>query len=296
MMPSLWRAWTWEPLVVLGVGVTAVWYAVGLRRLWQRAGVGRVVGLGHAWLFAVGLLVAGLALVSPLDALGEVLFSAHMTQHLVLILIAAPLLVLGRPQLPLLWALPEPWRRSIGRWWAAGPATRMALTAITLPSVVWVAHAAALGFWHIPVPYAWALGHESIHAIEHASFLVTAYLFWWVVFQPVGRRRLGYGAAVIYVSALAGVMGVFAAVLTFARTPWYVGHVHGTAVWGLTALEDQQLAGLIMWIPASLVYLAAASFCFVQWLETDDRASSRQPLGRPLPSQEPSYGVSSVVS
>lgn len=295
-MAGLWRAWTWEPLVVLGVGMAGCWYAVGLQRLWRRAGVRRAVGWEHAWLFVAGLLSAGLALMSPLDTLGDALFSAHMTQHLVLILIAAPLLVLGRPLLPVVWALPKPWRRRIGRWWAAGPAARTVLTAITLPSVVWVAHATALGFWHVPAPYGWALDHESIHVIEHASFLATAYLFWWAVFQPVGRRRLGYGAAVIYVSALAGVMGVFSAVLTFARTPWYVEHAHRTAAWGLTALEDQQLAGLIMWIPSSLVYLAAAAFCFVQWLETDDRVTSRQPLDRPPPSQEPSYGVSSLVS
>jgi putative membrane protein len=294
-MTALWRAWTWEPLVVLGLGGAAVWYGIGVRHIWHRAGPGRVVGPRHVWLFAAGLAATGLALVSPLDALGAVLFSAHMTQHLVLILVAAPLLVLGRPLLPLLWALPEAWRRRIGRWWAAGPVARTVLAASTLPSVVWVAHAAALGFWHVPAFYGRALNHESIHAIEHASFLLTAFAFWWVVFQPTGRRRLGYGAAVIYVSALATVMGVFSAVLTFARAPWYVEHVRGMAVWGLTALEDQQLAGLIMWVPASLVYLAAAAFCFVRWLEIDDRVTSRQPLDRPLPSQEPSYGVSSAV-
>ena len=91
-------------------------------------------------------------------------------------------------------------------------------------------------------------------------------------------------------------MGAFAAVLTFARTPWYVEHLHRTAAWGFTALEDQQLAGLIMWIPTSLVYLAAVSFCFVQWLETDGRVTSQQPLDLPPPSPEPSYVVSSMVS
>jgi putative membrane protein len=295
-MKGLWGVWTWEPLVVLGVGIAACWYAVGVRRLWHRAGVGRAVGRGHAWLFATGLLAVGLALVSPLDALGDALFSAHMTQHLILILIAAPLLVLGRPLLPFVWALPQSWRRRAGPWWAGGPPARIALGAITLPSVVWVAHVTALGFWHVPAPYGWALSHEWVHAIEHASFLLTGCLFWWVVFQPTGRRRLGYGAAVIYVSALAAVMGAFAAVLTFARTPWYVEHLHRTAAWGFTALEDQQLAGLIMWIPTSLVYLAAVSFCFVQWLETDGRVTSQQPLDLPPPSPEPSYVVSSMVS
>jgi putative membrane protein len=295
-MTGLWGEWTWEPFVVVGVAMAGGCYAAGLRRLWRRAGTGRSVGRRHAWFFAAGLLATALALVSPLDTLGDALFSAHMTQHLVLVLIAAPLLVLGRPLIPFLWALPRSWRRRAGRWWAAGPAARIAVSAITLPSVVWVAHAAALGFWHVPGPYGWAFNHEWVHAIEHFSFLFTGCLFWWVVFQPTGRRRLGYGAAVLYVAALAAVMGVFAAVLTFARAPWYGEHLHRTAAWGLTALEDQQLAGLIMWIPAGLVYLAVIAYCFVQWLDTDGRVGRRPPLGRPQPSPKPSYAASSTVS
>jgi putative membrane protein len=295
-MKGLWGAWTWEPLVLLGMGTAACWYAAGARRLWRRAGAGRALGRGHAWLFASGLLAVGLALLSPLDTLSDALFSAHMTQHLILILIAAPLLVLGRPLLPLVWALPQSWRRRAGRWWTAGPPARIALGAITLPGVVWVAHATALGFWHVPGPYGWALKNEWVHAIEHASFLLTGCLFWWVVFQPTGRRQLGYGAAVVYVSALGAVMGAFAAVLTFARAPWYLEHLHRTAAWGLSPLEDQQLAGLIMWIPASLVYLAAVSFCFVQWLEIDGRVAADQPLDGPPPSKEPAYVVSSMGS
>ena len=198
VMTGLWGEWTWEPFVVVGVAMAGGCYAAGLRRLWRQAGTGRAVGRKHAWIFAAGLLAAALAVVSPLDTLGDALFSAHMTQHLVLILIAAPLLVLGRPLIPFLWALPRSWRRRAGRWWAAGPTTRIMVGALTLPSVVWVAHMAALGFWHVPGPYGWAFNHEWVHALEHASFLFTGCLFWWVVFQPTGRRRLGYGAAVLY--------------------------------------------------------------------------------------------------
>jgi putative membrane protein len=294
-MPFL-RSWTWEPAVALGVIVAAIWYAAGLWRLWQRSGTGRSVSWGHAGLFAAGLLMVVVALMSPLDALADTLFAAHMTQHLILITVAAPLLVLGRPLLPMLWALPAPRRRRIGRWWAGRPAARLALAAVTAPSVVWIAHAAVLGFWHVPATYEWAVRHEPVHAVEHASFLVTAGLFWWVVLQPAGRRRLGYGAAILYVSAFAGMMGVFAAVLTFAPAPWYVVEVHRTAAWSLTALEDQQLAGLIMWIPGSLVYLAAAAFCFVRWLDADNRAARRGPLKRTPYSPEAAYVAPSAAS
>ncbi len=252
-------------------------------------------GRGHAWLFGGGLLAIAFALLSPLDAAAERSFAAHMTQHLVLILVAAPLLVLGRPLLPAIWTLPPSWRRRGGRWWAGVPAVRVGLAAMTAPSVVWIAHAAALGFWHIPVAYAWALRYEPVHAAEHASFLVTGCLFWWVVLQPTGRRRLGYGAAIVYVATFAAVMGVYAALLTFARTPWYVAQAVPAWGAGLTALEDQQLAGLIMWIPGGVVYLAAVGLCFARWLEADGTAPPTRTIERTRHSREAAYVASSAV-
>jgi putative membrane protein len=296
VMGGLWQAWTWEPLVALGIGVVAAWYWAGLRRLWRHAGMGRSAGRGHAWFFAGGLLAIVLALMSPLDTLAEALFAAHMAQHMILVVVAAPLLVLGRPLLPLVWALPAPWRRRLGRWWAARPTARDGLRLIMLPSVVFVAHAAALGYWHVPRAYGWAYDHEWVHAIEHASFLITAGLFWWVVLQPTGRRRLGWGAAILYVTAFAAAAGTFAAVLTFARAPWYAQHFARTAAWGLTPLEDQQLAGLIMWIPAGVAYLAAASYCFIRWVDADARAGRMRPADRITRTREPPYAVSPIVS
>ena len=295
-MRGLWQAWQWDPFVMLGTGVAAAWYWAGVRRLWQHAGMGRAVARRHAWFFVAGLLVTTLALVSPLDRIAGALFAAHMTQHMILVVVAAPLLVLGRPVLPFLWALPERWRRRLGRWWAARPSAREGLRLIMLPGVVFVAHALALGFWHIPRAYGWAYQHEWLHAIEHASFLITAGLFWWVVLQPSGRRRLGWGAAILYVTGFAAAAGTFAAVLTFARTPWYVQHLARTAAWGLTPLEDQQLAGLIMWMPAGLAYLAAASYCFIRWVGADGRAVRARPLGSVPPTRERPYAVSPIAS
>lgn len=220
-------------------------------------------------------MTLAVALLSPLDEASDALFSAHMVQHLVLVIIAAPLLVLGRPLAPLVWALPREWRHAVGQWWGRRPRARVALAAVGAPGAVWCLHAGALAFWHVPTPYRWALENEWIHAAEHVTFLVTACLFWWTVLPGGGGHRLGHGAAVLYVSALGAVMGIFAAVLTFARSPWYTVHAGRTEAWGLTPLADQQLAGVIMWVPASAVYLAAASWCFVEWMRADDAAADR---------------------
>ncbi len=263
---TLWRAWTFEPVVLGGLGVAAAWYAWGVRSLWRAAGRGRGIGDTQVWAFCGGLLTLVVALVSPLDAMGDALFSAHMMQHLLLILVAAPLLVLAEPVLPLLWALPPAIRRRGARWWSRAKAVPALARVLNRPDVTWAAHVAALLFWHLPAPYGWASRHAAVHAIEHASLLGTALLFWWVALAPMGRRQLSYGMSILYISTAGMVMGALGAVLTFANSPWFIAHRTTTASWHLTPLEDQQLAGVIMWVPASLVYLLAAAVLFVKWL------------------------------
>lgn len=268
------RAWTFEPGVLIGIALPASWYTYGVRSLWHAAGRGRGVGSTQISAFTAGLLTLVVALVSPLDAMGDTLFSAHMVQHLLLILVAAPLLVLGKPALPALWVLPATARKRAGHWWNHAKITRGITSRLTSPGVAWMLNTAALLFWHIPTPYGWTLRSESIHALEHASFVGTAMLFWWAVLQPTGRRRLSYGMSVLYVSAAGIVMGAFGAILTFAPSPWYHGYLTTTAEWHLTPLQDQQLGGLIMWIPASVVYLGAACWFFVKWLGPDSESTT----------------------
>lgn len=268
------RSWTFEPGVVIGITIPALWYAYGVRSLWRSAGRGRGIGLMQISAFAAGLFTLVVALVSPLDAMGDMLFSAHMVQHLLLILVAAPLLVLGKPALPVLWSLPATARRRAGHWWHHATMTRSIASTLTNPGVAWALHVADLLFWHISTPYGWTLRSESIHALEHASFVGTAVLFWWAVLQPTGRRRLSYGMSVLYVSAAGMVMSALGAILTFAPSPWYVGYLTTTAEWHLTPLQDQQLGGLIMWIPASVVYLGAACWFFVKWIGPDSASAT----------------------
>jgi len=269
VLAKLWLSWQIHPSVALGLAVSGGAYAAGIARLWRAAGKGRVVARWRAACFAAGIVVLAVALASPLDSLGESVFWAHMVQHLLLSLVAAPLLALGAPLVPLLWLLDAPRRRRLGGWWhrAAGAPALAGL--LTIPLVAWVLQAAALWAWHLPAAYLAALGNEGIHTLEHLSFLSTGFLFWWVVLQPAGRRCMGYGMSVLYLVTAGMQSGLLGALLTFAGRPFYGAQSAGAGAWGLSPLEDQQLAGLIMWLPGGLVYVAAAGALFVRWLRAD---------------------------
>jgi putative membrane protein len=255
---DLWTAWSSDPAVIVGLGFAALAYARGVRELWRRAGPGHGVRRWAAAAFGGGLVALFLALVSPLDALGTALFSAHMLQHLMLVAIAAPLLVLGAPLLPFLWALPPGGARAVGgRWHRARPA-RAAWRLLTRPLVGWALHAAALWAWHLPLLYQAALQSHVVHVLEHATFLGTALVFWWTVLRAGPRVGTGYAVGVLSLFTMSLQGGVLGALMTFSRVSWYPAYAETVGAWGLTPLEDQQLAGLIMWIPASVVYLAAA--------------------------------------
>lgn len=271
---DVWTAWAGEPSLILGLAATLGAYGLGVRRLWRRAGRGQGVGRGQAIAFGVGWLMLVVALVSPIDALGEALFSAHMVQHLLLVLVAAPLLALGAPLVALVWALPRAWRLRL-RGWRRYTGLRLAATALTQPILVWTLHTVALWVWHLPGLYQAALQNELVHSLEHGSFLGTAVLFWWVVVQPGQTQRWSQGASVLYLFA-AGIQGsVLGALMTFAPTPWYPAYATTTTPWGLTPLADQQLAGAIMWVPAGTVYVLAAVWMFFLWLQSAERQTQQ---------------------
>lgn len=258
-----WHNWNFDPLLLIGLVLVAWLYINGVMRLWARAGTGRGIRAWQAACFGGGLATLAAALISPLDRLSEALFSAHMVQHLVLILVGAPLLALGAPLIALLWAVPLPVRRALG---ALGhtPVLRRGWRMLNVPAVVWVLHTATIWLWHAPALYQAALVSAPVHALEHTCFLGAALLFWWGVLHPHGGRgRYGLSILLLFTTALQG--NVLGALLTFSPVPWYSVYTQSER-WGLTTLEDQQLAGLIMWIPASVVYLAAVAVLFALWL------------------------------
>jgi cytochrome c oxidase assembly factor CtaG len=180
-----------------------------------------------------------------------------MTQHLLLMLIAAPLFVWARPMAYMLGVLPPRMRLHasqlgdrIGRLQVIDSLTRTAFR--------WVLFCGVIFLWHVPAVYRWAMNGVLRHGLMNLSFLGAGLLFWSVVLEPVGRRRLDYASCALYVFSAAMVTGLPGALIAFARQPLYLDEFHRATPFGLTALTDQQLAGLIMWIPMDLILFAVA--------------------------------------
>jgi putative membrane protein len=261
--------WNWEGWILVLLVLALFGYAWGLRRLSPHAR-SRIFGPLRIASFAAGIATLFVALISPLDALDDQLFSAHMVQHLLLMMVAAPLLVWSRPAMAFLWAFPMSSRRVIGRLWTGGGLHR-GVRALMSPLVVWMLCSMVLWFWHLPGPYDRALANEGVHTLEHFCFFISSLMFWSLVIEPFGRRRLDYGSTLIFVATLGLQNGLLGALLTLAGHPFYSAHFNTTAAWGLTPLEDQQLAGIIMWIPASVIHLTSLGVLFVLWMQNAER-------------------------
>ena len=256
--------WSFEPRVLICLAVSAGLYVVGLVRLWGHTSGGRGVRPVQALAFAAGWAVLLAALVSPLDQLGGQLFSAHMIQHELLMIVAAPLLVLGRPLAAWAWALPLRWRRACGAFFHA-PAWRAPWLVVTSPLSAWVLHALALWVWHVPRFFEAALASETVHAFQHIAFLLTALLFWWSIFGAVTRKHQGIALISLFTTMVH--TGALGALLTLSQVAWYASYAVTAPAYGLTALEDQQVGGLVMWVPAGLAYLIAGLVLAARWLE-----------------------------
>jgi putative membrane protein len=274
---ELWHHWSFGdiPLLVL----TGFLYARGVRFLWKRAGTGSGISRLQAAAFAAGLTVLFIALVSPLDFLSDELFSAHMVQHLLLMLVAAPLFVMGRFPLALAWAFPPHWTRRIWKQWRWKQAWKF----LTLPAVVALFHAAAIWIWHMPRLYEASLLNEDIHFLEHACFFVSALIFWQVFADLTESVRSGssarFGLALFLVFGIMMVNGFLGVLIAFSPEVWYAVYLRETALFGLTALEDQQLAGTIMWVPAGMIYIASALSVMGRWLFRMEAAENQKIKG-----------------
>lgn len=272
---DLWRAWTFEPVTIALLALSGWMYMRGLTRLWHAAGRGRGVREREAWTFAAGWLLLALSLLSPLHALGGVLFSAHMAQHELLMTAATPLMVLGRPLIPFVWSLSPKWRRITGQW-SAARSFAVPWQALTHPMTAFLLHAAAIWVWHLPSLYNATVSSEVMHAAQHASFVVTALLFWWVVLRPSPAR----GGTAVAIGLLFGTVmhtGALGAVLTLSSRLLYTVYATTTRPWGLSPIEDQQVGGLIMWVPGGLAYIGAALALVVRlFRESEQRVARRE--------------------
>jgi putative membrane protein len=259
----------------MGLALAAMIYGGGLYRLWKKAGVGKGVARWQACCYAGGWLTVFVALVSPLDSISGELFAVHMVQHLLLILVAAPLLVSGAPIFVAIWLLPQKARIRVAGWMHPDGPWRQSWDVVSQPLLVWSAFFATLWLWHIPGLYEAALRSQLVHDIQHLAFLSAAGLTWWIVLNPMGRLKLSRGASVMYLfttSLHAGALGVL---ITFSPRAWYGYYESTTEAWGFTLLQDQQLAGIIMWMPAAAVYIGLAAMIFALWIRDSESAVQR---------------------
>lgn len=266
---EIWAAWNADPLTVAGI-LLAVWlYRAGRLRGRQPSAHPQ-----RSRYFAGAVAATAVALISPLDALSGTLASAHMVQHLLLILVAAPLVALSAPTSTLLRGIPLGIRRTLARWRLHLRLTRNTTRFLRHPGFIWVAHVGTLWFWHAAVPYNAALRYNAIHVLEHATFLLTAIMLWVLAvgIWRTGRLSPGFGVVLMFATAMQGVF--LSALLTFARTPWYTGYdAEAIRAWGLEPLADQQLAGVIMWIPGGVAYLVTALMLLALWIRGSEAPS-----------------------
>lgn len=294
-------SWSFEPAVLIGVALAAGLYARGWWRLRGRGRGGRILQRWRAWCFAGGLLAVLLALVSPIATFDSVFFFMHMTEHVLLIMIAAPLIWLGAPMVPTLWAFNRESRHRLGELFHEDHPVHKVFHFLTRAGVALAIYILVLFVWHFPPLYDAAQGSTWVHELEHFMFFGSALLFWWPVIHPSGgKRRLGYGAAILYIfpAKIGGL--VLGAGLTLTSQPFYETFRHSPSIWGLDALGDQQLGGLIMWVAGGLLYIIPLLVLVIMMMREDEgdvwipeavRAGEAQAPGRTGRSPGPAAGT-----
>jgi cytochrome c oxidase assembly factor CtaG len=251
-------SWTFDSFVITPLVGVAVLHIAGMGRVLQkRRRLNRAPAVS-VMLFWLGLATLVVALVSPIHELGEHLFSAHMIEHELVMVLAAPLLVVARPVGLLLWGLPETTRPLVV---AAMRKLRTLWTIASLPVVATCVHALAIWVWHLPALFDATLTNLPLHRIQHLSFFLSALFFWWAI---IWRCKRGMAAWHLFVTMMH--TSILGALMVLAPAVIYLDQTSRATEWGLTPLEDQQLAGLIMWVPGGVAYAAAALYFLVTWI------------------------------
>jgi putative membrane protein len=255
-------SWEWDSWIIAPLALSAWLYGRGVWLTWRRAGTGRGIHRWQALCFAAGWLTLFAALCSPLHWLGEHLFTAHMIEHELLMAVGAPLLAVSRPLGSFMRALPKLLASVFTRGARSRPVHRF-WNWIMDPTVATVLHAIALWVWHVPALFDATVTNEFLHRLQHVSFLASALVFWWALFRPA---RPSYGAGAMHVFATMVHMSLLGALLTLSPRLHYDAQTVFAPEFGLTPLEDQQLAGLVMWVPAGTIYAAIALAMLAAWI------------------------------
>ena len=258
-------SWNFPPWFMVGLLLSLATYARGWRQL-RRQMPQRFAGWRLA-AFAGGLATIVVAIASPLDAFGGLLLQVHMTQHLLLMMVAPPLVWLAAPAAPLLRGLPRGVVKHGLAPFLVWPALYRFGRRLTHPVVCWLSFVVATWAWHIPALYELALRAPAWHQVEHVCFLLTALLFWWPVIQPWPSTPIWPRWAMVPYLLLADIQNtMFSALFTFSERLLYPAYATIPRLWGVSALDDQATAGAIMWVPGSVAFLIPLGWVIVEWL------------------------------
>jgi len=280
VLRTLLLTWEWRLEVILILTGLGGVYCLGWWRL-RRREHRRLASGWRLTAYLGGLGVLTLALLSPIDTLQSLLFSAHMVQHELLMMVAAPLLLLGAPFPIALWGTPAGLRRAIGHLLTRHAPFRRGFRRLSAPWAAWVLYVGVLWLWHAPAAYDAALRNELVHDVEHISFFVTALLFWWHVIgaAPQIHGGLGYGMRIGYVLAALAQNEILAVGIALSRQPLYPYYTTVPRLWGLSVLEDQMLGGAIMWIPGGMMYALTAVILIARLLGREEEEEARRTYG-----------------
>jgi cytochrome c oxidase assembly factor CtaG len=257
--PDQTPSWSFDPWIVTPLLVFAVAYVAGIGTLRRRSRRWQVASWQPAF-FCAGWLSLAASLLSPLHWLGEHLFTFHMIEHEIIMAVSAPLLVLANPVGALLWSLPHRIRIRAGRLMRHN-AVHAAWKWLSAGSRATALHGVAIWVWHAPVTFDAAVTNVALHRLQHLSFFLSAVLFWWSVFR---RSETGVAAWHVFITMLH--TSLLGALMALAPRVLYGVQTAGAMAWGLTPLEDQQLAGIIMWVPAGTIYAGAALALAMIWI------------------------------
>lgn len=250
--------WNLAPSLVIGAALVLGLYCYGLGPYHKRYYPTVPVKRGQTIAFMLGVLLMLLALISPLDSLGDdYLFSAHMLQHLCLTTFGPPLLLIGTPEWMLEHALDN---RFVFR----------VLKVLTWAPLAFVLYNADFLLWHIPSLYNATLENDTVHIFEHMTFIVFGILSWWPILSPSSKLpRLTLGGQVLYIFLMGMPAVLLGAGLTF-MPPLYAPYLTAPIVWGISHAVDQQLGGLIMWVPVNIFYIIIMSLLFIRWMQKQE--------------------------
>ena len=269
------RYWDSAPYIVIPIALAATLYLAGRWRLGRRTKHARPRIL-RDFLYLAGILALVLALLSPIDVYAGDLFFMHMIQHLLLLMAAPPLLQLANPMSRILWAFPRGIRRLIGGTLNRAGVLRLAIQGVTAPLIAWLIFVVTIWVWHTPAPYNAALNSEGMHVLEHLTMFGAALIFWWPVIGPAPvRSRMPHPLRFLYLFLALFQNIILGAILTFAQGPVYSYYEGTPDHWGIDSGLDQQLGGVLMWIPGTMMYFSALALLFFAWLEQEERRAAQ---------------------